>query len=79
MIYVIKIIFDAVQEYGSGVPLHDLDTRDLDASLGQGNYPAKQRDLIAQEETIKREIRQIITQPAVAGKLGFYIEHSGPD
>lgn len=68
-----QLIFDAVQEYGSGIPLHELDTVEIDTRLRQGDFPQKQRDLIAQEETIKKEIRQIITHPAVAGKLGFYI------
>lgn len=68
-----QLIFDAVQEYGSGIPLHELDTVEIDTRLRQGDYPQKQRDLIAQEETIKKEIRQIITHPAVAGKLGFYL------
>jgi len=68
-----QLFFNAVQEHGSGVPLHDLETGDIDASLRQGEYPTRQRDLIDQEELIKKEIRQIITQPEVAGKLGFYI------
>ncbi|MDX9957718.1 MAG: hypothetical protein RBT68_04670 [Spirochaetia bacterium] len=67
-----QLIFNAVQEHGSGVPLQDLDAEEIDSSLRQGDYPQKQRYLIAQEEIIKKEIRQIITHPAVAGKLGFY-------
>jgi hypothetical protein len=68
-----QIIYDAVQEHGSGIPLKDLGTGDIDASIKQGAFSTRQRELIAQEESIKREIRQIITQPAVANKLGFYI------
>jgi len=68
-----QICFDALQEFGSGRSLHDLDNDAIDASLRQGDYPARQRDLIAQEEILKKEVRRIITQPEVAGKLGFYI------
>jgi hypothetical protein len=68
-----QLIFEALQLHGSGVPLHQLDAEEMDASLRQGDFPTRQRDLIAQEEIIKKEIRRIITQPAVADKLGFYI------
>lgn len=68
-----QIFFDAVQEYNPGLPLQNLDSASIDASLAQGDYPAQQRELIALEEIIKKEIRQIITRPEVAGKLGFYI------
>lgn len=68
-----QIFFDAVQEYSPGLPLQNLDSASIDASLAQGDYPSRQRDLIAREEIIKKEIRQIITRPEVAGKLGFYI------
>jgi hypothetical protein len=68
-----QIMFDAIQEYGAGTAIYDLETRDIDASHRQGDFPARQKALIAQEEIIKTEIRQIITQPEVVGKPGFYI------
>jgi hypothetical protein len=68
-----QLIFEALQLHGSGIPLHQLDTEEVDASLRQGDFPTRQRELLAQEEIIKKAIRQIITQPAVEGKLGFYI------
>jgi hypothetical protein len=42
--------------FGSGRSLPDLDNDAIDASLRQGDYPARQRDLIAQEEILNSMI-----------------------